>query len=296
MNTRTLASIGIAAGLVVGVLSIPGFGPSPQVLRADGPPLSLDSDGDFLPDQIEWACLTSAQAPDTDQDGISDFVEVVQRANPRMPGSPLPADHEMRVVVTTNPSPTGPEVTLHLLFRFMGDTSLLAHLDAYAELSQLPGARFPLADVACGPITIDHRQTENDGQWVRVSAPLVSEAVLRSFLPCTIGATATIGTRQLDTHVALIDRAGTTASLVPCGPSLFAVQSIGAQLLPTTLVNNRICVLQLTPVGGGTGGTAFEVTAAECQDCNDLICGVDCANSVGTILILPCGGGSITGG
>jgi hypothetical protein len=291
MTLRTLSSCTIATLILGGVWSVASSG-GPRVLRADPPTVDLDSDGDFLPDVIEWACLTSAQACDTDLDGTEDFIEVVQRGNPRQPGLPLPHDHEMRVVVTSNPGPAGNEIYLHLLFRFMGSASLLTSLDAWAEVAAAPGLQIPLASVVAHPVTVHERFVPNEGLWVRATVPLVSEQVLRWVLPCTIGADAVIGSRSIRNKVPLFDRSGTTSSLVPFSDSLFAVQSIGSLGSLEGSGSNQVCVLQLRPLGGG----AYEITGAECQDCNDLVCGVDCASSVGTIIILPGGSGSITGG
>lgn len=296
MTPRTLCTGFLAIGFAA--VAAWAWPTGSTVLRADPPPPGLDSDNDFLPDEVEWACLTSAQSPDTDSDGTSDFVEVVQRGNPRQPNGPLPPDHEMRIVVTSNPTAQNNEVTLHLLFRFMGDTTLLSNIDVWAEIGAAEGFRFPLTNFASGPITIDQRFVPSEGLWVRVSAPMVSEAILRAVLPCTIGADALIGSRSITTKVPVIDRSGITSTLVPYGgPALFAVQSIGALTATTDLlVNNRICVLQLESVGDGSGGSTFQITGAECQDCNDLQCGVGCAASVGTVIVLPGGPGSITGG
>jgi hypothetical protein len=195
-----------------------------------------------------------------------------------------------------NPGATGGEVTLHLLFRFMGDVSLLTSLGVWAEVGVAPGLHIPLESLALGSISIAQRLVPNEGLWVRVSAVIASEAVLQAVLPCVLTADAVIGTRHIVTGVGIIDRGGNPSSLIPCAPNLFAVQSIRPFSVPGSLINNRICVLQLTPVGEGAGGNAFEVTAAECQDCNDLVCGTDCTSSIGTILILPSGSGSITGG
>ena len=52
----------------------------------------IDTDGDFLPDVVEWVVLTDSTNPDTDGDHIPDFVEVIEGGNPRFETAPLPAD------------------------------------------------------------------------------------------------------------------------------------------------------------------------------------------------------------
>ncbi|MGE3173370.1 MAG: hypothetical protein AB7O97_12160 [Planctomycetota bacterium] len=294
MRPRTLASCVLAALVMGGAWS--ALGGTPKVLRADPPTVDQDSDGDFLPDVIEWACMTSAANGDTDTDAIGDFVEVVQRGHPRDPSMPLPQDHELRVVVTTTDTPYGSEVHMHLLFRFMGAMDLLTNLNVWAEVAAAPGLRISLAEIAVQPISLHQRLVPGEGLWVRVSVPLVSEQVLRWVLPCSIGADAVIGSRQLRTAVPIFDRGGVTCSIVPYSDSLYAVQSIGALTALEGSGVNRVCVMQLAPLGGGPGGSAFEVVAAECQDCNDLVCGPDCSSSIGTVILLPGGVGSITGG
>jgi hypothetical protein len=174
----------------------------------------------------------------------------------------------------------------------MGSATLMSSLDAWAEVASEPGLLIPLASVAVHPVAVHERVVPNEGLWVRATVRLVSEEVLRWVLPCTIGADAVIGSRAIRTKVPLFDRNGTTASLVAFSDSLFAVQSIGPQLALEGSGSNQVCVLQLRHLGGN----AFEITGAECQDCNDLVCGVDCASSVGDVIILPGGAGSITGG
>ena len=267
-------------------------------MRADSPAIDLDSDADFLPDCVEWAALTSATSPDTDSDGVGDFIEFVQKGRPLQANGPLPMDHEMRFVVTSNPSPVGNQVVLHLFFRFMGSVDLLNQFDCYAELGAAPGLRFPLAALAMQPISTQQRSVAGAGTWIRYSVALASEDLVRAVLPCSIGGSATIGGRTIVTNVPLSEHGGVICSVVPFAPGLFSLQSISQP--PASVVgstpNNRVCVLQLTPLGSGSGGSAFLVSGAECEDCNDLVCGVECAASVGTVLVLPGGPGSITGG
>lgn len=272
--------------------------PDAEPLRADAPAIDLDTDGDFLPDCVEWASLTSATSADTDNDSVPDFVEFVQKGRVRQANAPLPSDHEMRLVVTSNPSPAGNQVVLHLFFRFMGDFELLNQFDCHAELGAVPGLRFPLAALSMQPISVQQRVVASEGSWVRYSVVIASEQLLRSVLPCSIGGSATIGGRAIDASVPLFERGGAVCSVVPFSPGLFAIQSVSSPVAGAVgaAPNNRVCVLQLQPIGGGSGGSAFLVTGAECQDCNDLVCGVECAASVGSVVVLPGGPGSITGG
>lgn len=295
MTPRSAAAIACAALLVS--TSWLALGVSrPKVLRADTPTIDVDSDGDFLPDVVEWACMTSALSADTDGDATPDFVEVVQRGNPRRADLAPAADHEMRVVVTSTPGPAGSDIVMHLLFRFMGGTELLTSLDPWAEVGSMPGLQIPLSSLSPQPVSVQQRLVPGEGLWVRLSLSLVSEDVLRLVLPCSIGASAQIGSRALTSLVPLFDHAGETCSVVPYADGLFAIQAVGQGAQVMTAPNNRVCVLQLQQIGSGPGGSAFMVTGAECQDCNDLTCGVECSASVGTVIILPGGVGSITGG
>lgn len=266
------------------------------VLAADETETTDDADRDFLPDVIEWAVLTNAHHPDSDGDGCPDFVEVVQRGNPRMVGLPRPTDHEMRLVVTSTPAGMGCDVHLHLLFRFMGEVSLLSSLDPYLQIDRYPGLRIPLGSLASGQVSFAQRLVPNEGLWVRVSIPFASEALIRTLLPCTIGAYGTIGGRQIATDVPLFDLGGVAATMVPFGPDLFAVQSINPAAVFLGGGSNRVCVLRLSEIGSGPGGRAYRVTQADCDDCNDLECGPMCPETTGWVFVLPSGVEAITGG
>lgn len=311
--TRTLAStaaasailigawaVGVGAVGVGGALGVGGEGRAAgkPTLRADWGDSLSDSDNDFLPDVVEWAVLTSASLPDTDGDLCADFVEVVQRGTPRQPGVIRPVDHEMRVVVTAPPpgaSSTDP-TWLHIFFRFVGETSLMTSFQSWIELPALPGIQIPIAMFGFPSVVFRERQTATDGLWVQFSVPMVSEAMLRAVLPCTIRAEAVIGGRTVTAGVKLLDVQGVTCTLVPFDRERMALQSIGQLAGGTSPGSNRVCVLMLRQVGSGPGGAVFQVVDADCEDCNELECGASCTQSLGWVFSIPGGIETITGG
>ncbi|GDY01416.1 hypothetical protein LBMAG49_07450 [Planctomycetota bacterium] len=265
-------------------------------LRADPISPTQDTDGDFLPDIVEWTSLSSAQHADTDSDGISDFVEFVQRTNPRRINAPMPLDHEMRLLVTSNEEVSGDHrVCLQLFFRIASSEVVVNHLNVWIEFGVAPGMRFPFSLSMPGTL-VDVRNAGLAGTWMSVTVPLASEQTLRSLLPCTIGADGLIGTKSVSSTVPLFDMAGVTATLVPYSANTVAVQSIGASGAFTGSLSNRVCVLDLQAWQSVPGGTAYIVTHADCDDCNDLECGAACPLTEGWIIVLPGGLQSITGG
>lgn len=290
-RTPTILAASAAALLILGQW------PSACVekgLRADPVDPLADTDGDFLPDSVEWAVVTSSLRADTDHDGVPDFVEVVQNANPRRALTPLPQDHEMRVVVTSSAGPGGSQVWLHMLMRFMGDVSLMTSFRPWIQVAQLPGFRIPL-DAMGSQTVVRQRVTQQEGLWVTVSVPLVSEDLLRMLLPATLGAEATIGGRGVRSVAKVFPQGATTATLVPFEDG-FAVQSIGSAGFFRGGGSNKICVLSLSELGTGPAGTTYRVTDALCDDCNDLECGVGCEDTVGWVFVVPGGVQPITGG
>lgn len=269
-------------------------GPTESV-RADGTDPLADADDDFLPDCVEWAVLTSASNPDTDGDSVPDFVEVVQRGTPRMPGQPMPLDQEMRIVITGPQGSTSGPTWMHLLVRLAEPTSQMTNFHAWLELGLLPGLQISFDMFALGPAVFRQRDSGAQGTWIQYSVPLVSAALVHQILPCTVQAEAVIGGRYVRSGTSLFDVQGSIATLAPFGENCFAVQTIA----PVPVVggsSNRVCVLDLQECGSGLGGTLYTVAHANCEDCNELECVVaSCALCVGWVITIPGGLGVISG-
>lgn len=255
-----------------------------------------DTDDDFLPDCVEWAVLSSATDPDTDDDGVGDFVEVVQRGTPRYAGNTVPADHEMRIVVTGPAPGSGDSLAwLHLLVRILEPDTPLQSFQAWVETPLLPGCSFPFDILALGSPVLRVRDAGGQGQWLSLSVPLASVSLLHSFLPCSVQIEATLGGRYIRSGVKLFDVMGSIATLVAFDPDRFAVQTISAQA-SSGMLANRVCLLDLAEVGSGPGGTVYEVADASCEDCNELECAVTCPSSIGWLITIPGGISTIGGG
>lgn len=296
MTRRLFTALG-ALSLAVPALFL-GSRTGGTELAADGSQLLQDSDGDFLPDLLEWTVLANPTRADTDGDGSGDFVEVVQHGLPWQRDPARPADHEMRIVVTSHVDASGEsQIWMHTLLRLMGDESVVQSYRPWIQSELLPGLRLPLGPAWWREVQVASRRAGGEGLWYRVSVHLAPEAVLRPFLPLTIAAHATLGGRAVKSGAHLFPTVSGLATLVPASGGL----------VPQTLsppresashggLANKYCLMEVEEMGGGPGGRVYEVTSADCENANDLECAVNCTKSQGWVFILPDGIGTVTGG
>lgn len=268
-----------------------------RVVHATGGDALADTDGDFLPDSVEWIALTSAANGDTDDDGVGDFLEFVQRGLPRQASEPMPLDHEMRIVVTgAQPGAASDAAWLHIFIRRAEAAAPLTSFTAWLELPLLPGVQLPFDPFALPGADCAMRDAGNDGQWLRFSAPLLGAPLLQAILPCSFHAVAAIGGRTVQSGFKAFDAQGAVATLSRFRADGYAVQSIAPPANPAGGSSNRVCVLELQEIGAGPGGTLFSVVDADCEDCNELECVLtNCAQSIGWVISVPGGSGTLGG-
>ena len=240
----TLMAAGLATTFVAWIV------PTKSVAAGGGQDsaATLDTDGDFLPDAVEWVVLTNANNPDTDGDNSSDFVELIEAGQPRHESAPLPPDQQMRLIITgPSPASTDPRTWMHIFHRVMtsqsgvgAGVSAIQSFETWLQGPLWPGIRFPLNGIAAGEVVYRERVTANEGVWVQFSIPLVSQAVLSAVLPCTIWAETTVAGQALTSGQNLINAGGNIATLVPCAPGRYVFQSLGPYA-PSPLVVESNC-------------------------------------------------------
>lgn len=297
----TLLATGFAAGVVAWLVparSVAAGSPSGSVAE-------VDSDNDFLPDAVEWVLLTNSLKPDTDGDTISDFVEVVAAAHPRHASMPEPPDQQMRLVITgPSPATTDPRTWMHIFHRVMTSESgagagvmAIESFDTWLERPEWAGLRIPLNMFAAGGIVYKERVTATEGVWVQLSIPLVSEQILEAVLPCTIWAETTVAGRSLASGMKLIDVPDGIATFVPYDSSRFVMQTLTQTSggMDGREESNRVCVIEMAEESSGPAGTTYIITAADCEDANELECSASCPDCVGWSVTIP-GGTDLLGG
>jgi hypothetical protein len=290
---RTLAVVGLLAAAVA------SWPRATLVVHAADNIDFTDTDGDFLPDSVEWVALTSSGNGDTDGDGVGDFVEFVQRGRPRQPNAPLPLDHELRIaIVGPRPGAVAQMAWMHIFARKAEVAAAINGLAAWIELPGLPGTRLHFDPLTIPGVEFAVRPAADGSVWLRCSVPLLQPALLQTIAPCSFGVDAVIGGRTLASTNKLIEAQGTLATLAPFDGGSFAVQSLSPPVVGASgsLSSNRICVLDLQEVGAGPSGGLYAVTDATCEDCNDVECILlDCRQSIGWIVSIPGGAASLGG-
>lgn len=275
-----------------------------RVLQASTAGSFPDTDGDLLPDSLEWVLCTDPLAADSDGDGSFDFVEAVHYSF-ALDNRDAPAlDHGMRPVVTTERgSNGGSRVWIHLLFQFVGVPSPVGVVQQFSPWVDLGAGRLPF-DLLGSGIPLLRLQPLPDGSTLVMLStdvgPLGNFTAAR--FPVTVGADALLGTKAVSSGVHLNVAQGELISMTPnlfyTKPDLFAVRSTQSpRNKPNPFQNaNKVCVMDIQAIGSGPAGVIYEVSDARCQTAQGLNCGPECSQMMGWTFTLPSGAPAITGG
>lgn len=287
----------VFALLAASLLALIGWTTDAKTVAAEPDGLFDDTDGDFIPDALEWVLLTDFEDADTDDDGVGDYIEAVQGGYPiTQDAVALPADDEMRVLATTRDDDNGDSVLwVHAMFRLMN--GLDTKLEEVVPWVDLKGQKYPLTGLF-DKTPLFWRILDNgaQGTLVVISTPVASEEVGRNLMPFTFGVSARLGGRRVSSSAYYLDVGGRSSVLAALDRDRSAFQTLRKtqQEGPFEFVN-QVCALRLTVIGSSPAGTVVRVNSARCEPAHALRCSIRCTAVNETTLVLPDGMSTITG-
>ncbi len=303
------AKIATGAGLLTALGSVASLmwasnGPQqpsstrPELLGAAAPPL-LDSDGDLLPDKLEFVTHSDASLADSDGDGRSDFVELIDYSTPLYKDQPrVFGPNGFRVLVhTTEFGPKNQQVLwIHFLFRFQ--SGLLSDLRGLAVFLDIGGHRYALDDLLVTSfVEFVHKSDPVRGLLTRTTVAIPLPAGFQNLAPLTIGSYAMIHRRVYRAGSMLFYGDGAYHTLVPTSASSAVLQVTSPTPRNPFWASSRTCVLELEIQGAGRSGHICEVKKASCKPSQaSRRCMPGCSGMGGTTFIVPDGIGLILGG
>ena len=257
----------------------------------------IDTDGDLVPDAVEWVMQTDPMLTDTDGDGIDDFLAILTYRNHEPQTKPPPLEHGMRVLVTSSTSGNVTSVWLHLMVRFIGfQQSSQIYVDPYIDVKGMRASLIPV--IGYGGVAIAS-QTTATGINVFISCRLVDEQSLTMLLPCTLGAEGRFDGEHMNAGTYVVASGGLPHAMLPVAANTFTLQPIGADARfqnPNPFwKGGRVCKMELSVISSGPNGHLCEVTSAKCVPAPGLRCASSCSSNVGQPVFVPGGLGTITG-
>jgi hypothetical protein len=293
MRSRHLRNAALLALVTTGLVLVSL--PRPEHAVANPVPPFNDQDQDLLPDAVERMLLTDPTHPDSDRDGIGDFLDAVQHRQLEwnLPGV---RRHEMRAAVTVERTRDGQKhVVANFLLRLVGQPTIHALVPfLHTNSFELPIA--PLLGSG-GMVHFAQRFDPLEGTLIIASARLCSLADLRRVLPCTIGVRAMIDDRLIERGTFLTSVEGVPVSLVPYKTGDFVLQNLSLDDPDDPFwATSRACELTLSVQGQGAAGMICEITKAECIGVPTMSCAPSCSTMAGGIIIVPSGLETLRGG
>ncbi len=257
----------------------------------------VDSDGDLVPDDVEWVMQTDPMLTDSDDDGVDDFLAILTYRNLVKQTKAPPIEHGMRVLVTSSTSRNVASVWLHLMVRFIGfqKTSDI-YVDPYIDVGGRRASLIPA--IGYGDVAIASKKTAT-GIYFFISCRLVNEESLVQLLPCTLGAEGRFDGKHVNAGTYVVASGALPHAMLPSGTNSFTLQPIGADARfqdPNPFwKGGRVCKMKLSVISSGPSGHLCEVVSASCEPAPGLRCASNCSSNVGQPVFVPGGLGTITG-
>jgi hypothetical protein len=257
----------------------------------------IDTDGDLVPDSVEWLMQTDDTTTDTHQDGVDDFLAILTHRNLLGKTSEPPVEHGMRVLVTSTTEGGDTNVWLHLMVRFIdtknsGEIYIAPYIDVRGQKASLVPA------IGYGNVSVASKRNANS-MYFFISCKLVNEASLTWLLPCTLGAEGLFDRTYVNTGTYVVNSGDSPHAMLPSGKNTFVLQPINANVRfqdPNPFwKGGKVCVMKLSIVSASPNGHLCEVTSAKCEPAAGLRCASSCSSNVGQPVFVPGGLGTITG-
>jgi hypothetical protein len=296
MLRRSRVLAGSLLGLI-GVLIMSGVLPFASRTLSAGPAKpTTDTDGDNLPDMIEYVAQSDPYRADSDNDGRRDFVEVAEFTSPMTPDAARTTPDAFRLLMNTTEESNGQRlIWLHVLLRirsgllsdFKGLTLFLDHRGERISLD--PIVAYTLSDVGLQADPVH-------GTLIRVSLRIPLLPPLETMSPVTFGGYCKIRNTVHASGSVLFSIYGDLFTLVPLGGTLFMHAANPVQSTSPFWGNNKACTLTMQVQGTGKGWVLCEVDKASCEVSQTMQCVPDCAALKGHTVFIPDGLGLILGG
>lgn len=257
----------------------------------------LDTDGDGLPDLIEFVGDSSSKLSDTDGDGRSDLVEFLDYTSPNIKDAPKkPQPDGFRVLLNTTEEGANNQHVLwmHLLFRFRSGT--MTDLKGLGLFIDLGGNRYSLDPLlSIGVADFVEMRHHVQGLLVRVTLKIPMFQGFSQFTPVTFGGYALIGNVVLASGSMLFHQGGAYFTIVPAAGKV-VFQATSATARNPFWASHKRCVFQLEVQGVGRSGQILEVKKASCETSNARRCTASCPKMRGQTFFVPDGLPLILGG
>ncbi len=276
--------------------------PSESLVGQSGSTLNVDplkdTDGDLLPDVLEWSLLSDPLKKDTDGDGISDFVEAVEFTSPIEKNQTGPAVDSYRVLFATTQEGKlrSRYLWVHSLIRLAsGNIKDLRALNLFLDYN---GSKVDLTSLFyTNTKEIKVQSVSSQGLLIRIAVRFPMPKGFEKLAPGSFASHALVNSNILTASAQMfyLNSAFHTLSLV--NSKAMILQTSGAGEARTTFwTSGQACVLTLEIIGSSPGWRICEVKKAACKVVYRGNCSPSCLKSTGAAVLVADGTPLIEGG